>query len=253
MTASRLCLRANRPLALVVGLLLAIPAFAQQDFGQPTPSQPNAAPQQPPYNAPPPNQPYDTNAPQGQPFPNAPPSASGQPDGVGGYGASGQSPAGRATGELQDFGVPPQSQLHAGAMHGPTPTRIPGGQVITTQQLAAMMQQGQGQPDSALLFHVLGSPPMIPGAIQAAPASAPGSFSDQTQQEFGQFLQQTTQGNRARPLVFYCQSTQCWMSYNAALRAINMGFTRVLWYRGGIEAWQQSGQSMPAVAGGYGQ
>jgi 3-mercaptopyruvate sulfurtransferase SseA len=31
------------------------------------------------------------------------------------------------------------------------------------------------------------------------------------------------------------------MSYNAALRAINLGYTNVLWYRGGIEAWQQAG------------
>ena len=43
------------------------------------------------------------------------------------------------------------------------------------------------------------------------------------------------------PVVVYCQSTHCWMSYNAALRAINMGYSNVLWYRGGIEAWQAAG------------
>ena len=31
------------------------------------------------------------------------------------------------------------------------------------------------------------------------------------------------------------------MSYNASLRAINLGYTNVLWYRGGIEAWKQAG------------
>jgi hypothetical protein len=31
------------------------------------------------------------------------------------------------------------------------------------------------------------------------------------------------------------------MSYNAALRAINLGYKNVLWYRGGIEAWQRAG------------
>ncbi len=50
-----------------------------------------------------------------------------------------------------------------------------------------------------------------------------------------------TGGNKNVPLVFYCQNTYCWMSYNAALRAIKMGFTQVLWYRGGIEAWQKAG------------
>ena len=28
---------------------------------------------------------------------------------------------------------------------------------------------------------------------------------------------------------------------NAALRAINLGYKQVLWYRGGIEAWQKAG------------
>ena len=31
------------------------------------------------------------------------------------------------------------------------------------------------------------------------------------------------------------------MSYNAALRAIRTGYTQVLWYSGGIEAWKSAG------------
>jgi PQQ-dependent catabolism-associated CXXCW motif protein len=155
--------------------------------------------------------------------------------------------------ERRDFGVAPQPQLQTN-LHGPTPTSIPGGQVITTDRLLALYQQGA--QNGLIVFHVLGPGPMLPNAQNAAPASQPGSFDDQTQQQFGQYLQQVTQGNRARPLVFYCQSTQCWMSYNAALRAIRMGFTQVYWYRGGIEAWQQmqqlSGGAPAPNGGGYG-
>ena len=75
-------------------------------------------------------------------------------------------------------------------------------------------------------------------------ASQPGSFNDQNQQAFGQYLQQVTQGNAETPLVFYCLSSHCWMSYNASLRAINLGYRNVLWYRGGIEAWKAAGQSV---------
>jgi PQQ-dependent catabolism-associated CXXCW motif protein len=141
--------------------------------------------------------------------------------------------------ETQDYGVPPQQQLQA-SLHGPTPTRIPGGQVITTDRLLTLYQQGA--QNGLLVFHVLGPGPTLPYAQNAAPASQPGSFDDQTQQQFGQYLQQVTQGNKSRPLVFYCQSTQCWMSYNASLRAIRLGFSQVYWYRGGIEAWQQAQQ-----------
>lgn len=146
--------------------------------------------------------------------------------------------------ERQDFGVSPTKELHTGSMHGPTPASIPGGQVITTKGLVALLANQQVK---ALVFDVLGGPEVIPGALAASPAAQPGTFSDRTQQEFGRFLQQMTQGNKEIPLVLYCQSTQCWMSYNAALRAINMGFKNVLWYRGGIEAWKAGGQQVQSA------
>jgi PQQ-dependent catabolism-associated CXXCW motif protein len=208
---------------------LAAPALAQDSFGQPAQGQQQQSPhpQQYPQN------------PQGQ-YPQQPTDPARQPAYPGAQPASpGGDPDRLMQMERQDYGVTPPSELHSGAMHGPTPASIPGGQVITTKGLLDLVN---GQSAGALVFDVLGGPESIPGAIAAVPASQPGSFSDQTQQEFGRFLQQTTQGNQQTPLVFYCQSTQCWMSYNAALRAINMGYTNVLWYRGGIEAWKMAGQ-----------
>ena len=77
------------------------------------------------------------------------------------------------------------------------------------------------------------------------------SFADQVQRDFGGYLQQVKRGNPETPLVFYCLNPECWMSYNAALRAINLGYRNVLWYRGGIEAWQQAGQ--PTAPAGMAQ
>ena len=89
--------------------------------------------------------------------------------------------------------------------------------------------------------------------MPAAWVAQGGTFSDQTQQQFAQMLQQGTQGKKDVPLVFYCLSTQCWMSYNGALRAINAGYTNVLWYRGGIEAWKSAGlPTQPAQQQGQG-
>jgi PQQ-dependent catabolism-associated CXXCW motif protein len=147
----------------------------------------------------------------------------------------------QTTAERQDLGVSPTAELHNGAMHGPTPNAIPGGQVITTQGLQDLVAKRQ---TPFLLLDILGGPQMIPGAQLAVPAAQPGSFNDTTQQQFGQFLQQATGGNKQTPLVLYCQSRECWMSYNAALRAINLGYSNVLWYRGGIEAWQAAGQPL---------
>ncbi|MFV0278596.1 MAG: rhodanese-like domain-containing protein, partial [Parahaliea sp.] len=140
--------------------------------------------------------------------------------------------------ERQDYGVQPTSTLHSGAMHGPTPASIPGGQVITTKGLVELVQSGR---TPYLIFDVLGGQEVLPGAQNAIAAHQPGSFNDQTQSQFGAYLQQVTQGSKDMPLVFYCLSTQCWMSYNASLRAIKLGYKNVLWYRGGVEAWKMAG------------
>ena len=47
-----------------------------------------------------------------------------------------------------------------------------------------------------------------------------------------------TGGDAGAPLLFYCV-TDCWMSWNAAKRALSWGYTRIYWYRDGIEVWQQ--------------
>lgn len=222
-------------LAFLAASMLALPALAQQSFGQMQSMQPQPMQQQNPQ-------------PMQQPMPSQ-----GQMNG--GYVQPAPAPGpnmGGAAGmpqlqmllqaEMQDFGVPPQAQLQT-TLHGPTPTSIPGGQVITTDRLLGLYQQG-----SLLVFDVLGSGQHLPMAQNAVGAAEAGSFSDNVQQQFGEYLQQVTQGNKGVPMVFYCQGPQCWMSYNAALRAINLGYSQVYWYRGGVEAWMQMQQLASSVA-----
>jgi len=149
--------------------------------------------------------------------------------------------------ERQDAGVPASDQLHTGAMHGPTPASIPGGQIITTKGLFELIQ---GQQTPYMLFDVLGGDEVLPGAVPAVQASSPGSFDDGISKQMGLYLEQATRGNKQIPLIFYCASVECWMSYNAALRAIRLGYSNVLWYRGGIAAWKHAGgPTMPAAGG----
>ena len=145
--------------------------------------------------------------------------------------------------ERQDFGVQALPQLHYGAMHGPTPTGIPGGRTITTKGLVALFQENR---TPYLLIDALGNPQTLPGSLPAAWAAQPGSLGDGIEQQLGQQLYQKTRGNRDVTLIFFCLSTHCWMSYNAALRAIDLGYRNVLWYRGGLESWTAAG--LPTVA-----
>jgi rhodanese-related sulfurtransferase len=207
--------------------LLAGPSLAQDSFGGAPQQQQQQAPaypqQQPAY----PQQ-------QQPPMPQQGPAQ--QNDGL----------ARLAQAERQDMGVPATAQLKSGGLHGPTPNQLPGGRLVTTPELVQLLQNpAQG----TLVFDVLGGQQMLPNAIPVVPASQGGSFDDNVQREFGQYLQQVTQGRKDRPMVFYCQSSQCWMSYNAALRATRLGYTNVLWYRGGIEAWQQAGGPLVSPQG----
>lgn len=45
-------------------------------------------------------------------------------------------------------------------------------------------------------------------------------------------------------LVFYCVA-DCWMSWNAVQRVREYGYTRVYWYKDGIDGWREAG--LPVV------
>lgn len=141
--------------------------------------------------------------------------------------------------EKQEYGISPPGQLHQGALHGPTPSSIPGARVIDTLNLVALASV---QPPSPMIvLDALGGQQKLPGAIPVAFAAQAGSFNDQAQQQLVRILQQVSQGNTSIPVIVYCSDPHCWMSYNVALRVVKVGFRNVFWYRGGLWAWQQAG------------
>lgn len=52
--------------------------------------------------------------------------------------------------------------------------------------------------------------------------------------------------NGTRPLVFFCEP-ECWMSWNAARRALEFGFREVVWFPGGVAAWVEEGGAVETV------
>ncbi|MDZ4096409.1 MAG: PQQ-dependent catabolism-associated CXXCW motif protein [Paracoccaceae bacterium] len=50
-------------------------------------------------------------------------------------------------------------------------------------------------------------------------------------------LAQATAGNPDQPVLIFCRA-DCWMSWNAAKRAVSYGYSHVIWYPGGTEGWQ---------------
>jgi PQQ-dependent catabolism-associated CXXCW motif protein len=150
--------------------------------------------------------------------------------------------------EYRDWGIAPTNRLRQQPYHGPTPLEIPGAQVVHTRQLQALL----AGPDKPVLIDVLSEPGHVTlaGAVWLSGAGRGTNFLDPVQLALTQLLGQLADGDKSRPLVFFCASSQCWLSYNAALRAVAAGYGRVYWYRGGVDAWTAAALPTARTAGG---
>jgi len=129
----------------------------------------------------------------------------------------------------------------------PTPATLRGAIVLSTAQA-----QADWKKHDAVFVDVLPQPPRpvglpastiwrpkprndIPGSLWL-PDTGYGALAPVMQDYFERGLQQATGGKRDRLIVFYCLAS-CWMSWNAAKRALALGYTRVAWYPEGTNGW----------------
>jgi len=79
----------------------------------------------------------------------------------------------------------------------------------------------------------------LPGSVWL-PNVGYGALSPDMDAYFRRGLAELSDGKTDAALVFYCQ-TECWMSWNAARRALAYGYTNVAWYPGGSDGWAKAG------------
>jgi PQQ-dependent catabolism-associated CXXCW motif protein len=147
--------------------------------------------------------------------------------------------------ELTDWGVPQQSTLQRNVGFY-TPVNLPGARRITTDEVQHIGEQ-------SLLIDVLDETNghlTIPRAVHIPGAGnfGAGRFDDRLQKTLSSLLAKLTNTNLDQQIVFFCEGAQCWESYNAALRALNMGYHNVLWYRGGLASWKAANLPVAAPA-----
>src|SRR3546814_6161725 len=61
-----------------------------------------------------------------------------------------------------------------------------------------------------------------------------GRLSEAEETAFKEELQRRA-GSLDRPIVVFCEP-DCWMSWNAAKRALSYGFRDIIWFPGGVDA-----------------
>jgi PQQ-dependent catabolism-associated CXXCW motif protein len=140
--------------------------------------------------------------------------------------------------EEHDWQIEAKREIRQPPYHGPTPSQLPGGKVIRTEELKALLERGP-----PLLIDVAAGEAHVTlkGALWLPGAGRGVHFFDPLQADLAGRLSAMTSRDKARPMVFFCVDSECWLSYNAALRAAALGYTEVYWYRGGIAAWLEAG------------
>jgi PQQ-dependent catabolism-associated CXXCW motif protein len=142
--------------------------------------------------------------------------------------------------EDKDFGVPPTTTLST-TYHAETPISVPGASTIRTLALRRLMESAK----PPILIDVLGGTPgkrmAIPSAVWLGSDAGDGREFAADKARFAAVLSKLTGGDKTKPLVFYCLGVECWLSYNASLRALEEGYKNVDWYRGGWQAWRTAG------------
>lgn len=129
----------------------------------------------------------------------------------------------------------------------PTPISLSSATTVSTAQLQLMLAV---HPNPVLVDVVkvpwrqgrfIESEPHqnIPGSLWL-PAAGLGELPEPWVEHVRSVLDRATGHNRRQGIVFYCKM-DCWLSWNAARRAGEMGFKRVYWYREGVDGWRQLG------------
>lgn len=145
--------------------------------------------------------------------------------------------------EREEPGVrAPKELRHNDQLTGMTPGALEGIERWNT----AEMVQALRQPQPPVLIDVAVAGPMLPGAlhfVRGGLAFKEPSVEAAYAERFRHMLAAAAP-DLNQPLVFYCDSSSCWLSANAAMRARQLGYTQVKWYRGGMQAWSQAGQPL---------
>ena len=80
----------------------------------------------------------------------------------------------------------------------------------------------------------------IPGSVWL-PDTGYGKLAEATEDYLRRGLERASGGNKAALLVIYCQE-DCWMSWNAAKRAmLELGYAKVYWFPEGVQGWKTAG------------
>jgi len=146
--------------------------------------------------------------------------------------------------------APEPEGYRTGNYRAPVPATLAGARVLATGEAEAIWRAGAGvfidvlphapKPQNLPAGTIWREKPRlnIPGSIWL-PDTGYGALAATTEDYLRHGLARVSGGNRATLPVIYCL-TDCWMSWNAAKRALSYGYRNVAWYPEGTDGWQRA-------------
>lgn len=155
-----------------------------------------------------------------------------------------------STPSLAQQSVPEPDGYRTDDYRAPVPASLAGARVLSTAEAEAIWRDKSGA-----FIDVLPRPPRpknlpagtvwrdkprfdIPGSIWL-PDTGYGLLAPATEEYLRRGLVRASSGKTSALLVIYCQ-THCWMSWNAARRALSYGYRNVAWYPEGTDGWERA-------------
>jgi len=147
--------------------------------------------------------------------------------------------------------VPEPDGYRTDDYRSPVPKTLTGATVIGSDEADALLRGGK-----AVFVDVYPRAPKPPNLPQGTvwrdpthmtiagahwlPNVGYGVLSPEFEDYFKTRLAALTGNDATRPVVFYCLKN-CWMSWNAAKRALSWHYANVIWFAEGTDAWQEAG------------
>ncbi len=117
-----------------------------------------------------------------------------------------------------------------------TPLSLEGAEVVSASQVKELKEKGVLVVDARVAAEYaeahIADAQNVPYAEKSAKAVSFNPLQDR-------FDLSKLPSDKKAGIIFYCNAGACWKGYKAAVVAINAGYKKVYWFRGGIPEWQE--------------
>jgi len=144
--------------------------------------------------------------------------------------------------------VPEPEGYREDPYRAPVPETLTGGTVVSTEEAHTLWEAGETafidvlpqapKPKNLPKGTIWRDKPRlsIPGSLWL-PNVGYGRIAEPTADYFRAGLAKASGGDTGHPILFFCLD-ECWMSWNAAKRALEYGYQTVYWYPEGTDGWE---------------